>query len=232
MDKLIVVLEALRGITDHRDIIYLIEVLAVIEKMQGKGRMKGIPGGFDEYSSPQADYAAELMQKVPMLYLKVIRITLDLLLTAYEPIVRSPRAKTESPGRVELKSFKRKYAEIDLKTKLPMLDENGNEILITFIYTYAYIRMHSTRGDADRARSKILSIYADRGMGKGGTGGYIAAALADGRLTEAEILEAWHANRQPDEPITQMSQHYYDFITTWAEPPAPAQLPLALDPVD
>jgi hypothetical protein len=32
-------------------------------------------------------------------------------------------------------------------------------------------------------------------MGKGGRGGYVAAALADGLITEDEILDAYHGER-------------------------------------
>ena len=61
-----------------------------------------------------------------------------------------------------------------------------------FYYTYAYIRQYAGRGDVGHKRKKWLSIYADRGMGRGGSGGWVAAALHEGLVSEGDILDAWH----------------------------------------
>lgn len=103
------------------------------------------------------------------------------------------RPKTDHDrGVVEIKTIKREYPEIDWETKLPLRDKDGNKIMIPFYYSYVYIRLYAGRGDADRRRSKLLSVYADEGMGHGGSGGYVARALEEGLITEDQILDAYH----------------------------------------
>jgi hypothetical protein len=64
-----------------------------------------------------------------------------------------------------------------------------------FDYTYAYVRQYAGKADANRKGTKLLSEYADRGMGKGGSGGYVAAALNVGRITAEDILDAWQEGK-------------------------------------
>ncbi len=75
-----------------------------------------------------------------------------------------------------------------------MTDENGQIVKQDFPCTYAYIRQYASKGNADRQRTALLSLYADRGMDKGGHGGYVAAALDEGLITKEEILDAWNAD--------------------------------------
>jgi hypothetical protein len=89
----------------------------------------------------------------------------------------------------------KRYLEIDFKTGLPKLDADNNEIWIPFSYHYAYIRLYAGKGDSNRKGKKFLSIYADRGTGKGGSGGCVAAALAAELVTENEILDAYHSGQ-------------------------------------
>ncbi len=64
-----------------------------------------------------------------------------------------------------------------------------------FPYTYAYVGQYAGRADASRKGAKLLSLYADQGMGKGGTGGYVAAALQESCITKDDILTAWHKGK-------------------------------------
>jgi len=98
-------------------------------------------------------------------------------------------------GQVEIKTVGRDYPEIDFETGLPMFDENGDPVFKHFDYHYVYVRLFARRGNADKSTPRYKSHYADRGMGKGGFGGYVAAALSGEFVTKNDILDAWHKGK-------------------------------------
>lgn len=122
-----------------------------------------------------------------------LRIVVDLLHAAYRPIAGEAR------GDIQIKTVRRDYLEIDFETGEPVHDEDGKPIYYTAYYPYVYVRIYAGKGDADRRRAKLLSLYADRGSGKqkegGGFGGYVAKALGDGLIDKDAILDAWHAGQ-------------------------------------
>ncbi len=112
-------------------------------------------------------------------------------------------------GSVDVKTVKRDYPVIDWDRGGLLTDDDGNVVMATYFYDYVYIRLWAGKGDVDRKRRKLLSLYADAGMGKGGTGGYVAAALAKGLITEREILAAYHKDLVSADPDCVI---YDDFI--------------------
>lgn len=187
-------LSRIRTLTSADDLRYLERWLA--HELNPYADLRGVKGGFHHYPVGQQlraviDDAETLADEDQA----TLRLVVDMLYEAYRPKADTAR------GQVQIKTIKRDYPEIDRKaseekkTLVYVTDENGEIVYATFYFHYAYIRLYAAKGDADRKAPKLLSIYADRGMGKGGSGGYVAAALADELVTEDEVLNAWHAGK-------------------------------------
>jgi hypothetical protein len=194
--------------TDHKDIRYLLEYATEAET-EGyiRGKMHGLPGGFESMNfDPRFDDSRAAIRLLKLPELAVYRQALLLVEHALSPVPGHER------GIVEIKIQSRFYQDIDFETKLPILDQNGQPVGLNVDYRYCYVRFVARRGDADHKRKKQMSIYADSGMGRGGSGGVVARALDDNMITESDVLDAWHAYREPDEPIIKMSKNYERFI--------------------
>ncbi len=144
--------------------------------------------------SPELIQAVKRVRRLDDDELEVIGLQVDALYELLRPKVETAR------GQVQVKAIiKRDEADEDgdLDEDLESDDPTGEERdQATRIFYYAYLRLHSSKGDADRSRDRLLSVYIDRGMGRGGTGGYLAAALERKLITQDEILDAYHASRQ------------------------------------
>ena len=103
------------------------------------------------------------------------------------------RPSDTARGVVIVKTLHKSYPEIDFETGLQKLDGDGNKIFLKFDYRYVYVRMYAAGGNADKQGKKLAALYADRGMGKGGSGGIVAAALDADLITKNDVLDAWHA---------------------------------------
>lgn len=210
-EQLLKALGLVRRFSDHNDVKYLLEY---VKTDFFSGKMHGFQGGFQSYAD-----AADFEQTLTAIHAlsvedkAVLTPVLGIMYDLLRPIVNE-----EARGNVNLTTIKRNYAVIDWTATsdaghiVYALDEHGQVITEAFYYTYAYVRLSGSRGDGSRKRRKQVVVYADRGMGKGGSGGYIAAALDDGLITEQDVLDAWHYNRLPDEPLTKMSANYENFI--------------------
>ncbi len=84
---------------------------------------------------------------------------------------------------MELKTLLLTFPQMDSTTGAQALDPKLQPMTRIAALQFCYVR--PGRGGE--------SIYADRGMGRGGTGGCVAAALREGGVTETEILDAWQA---------------------------------------
>ncbi len=95
--------------------------------------------------------------------------------------------------RVELKTMVLTFPQVDPATGGPALDANQQPMVRIAAFQFCYVRQGQRKVSQSRHYWGCESIYADRGMGRGGTGGYVAAALREGVVTETEILDAWRA---------------------------------------
>ncbi len=187
-ENLIQLLPDLYAITDHRDLRYLAQRLR--ESVHWPVQRRGI--GYLRYKLDQT--GQDFMERalaLPEWDQQALVHVCELLYAAYAPQVDTAH------GQVQVKTVLRMYINIDFETGLPKTDpETGEFETVTIGYDYVYIRLHAVKGDGDHKRAKLLSIYADQGMGRGGTGGHVAHALSMERITEADILTAWHQGRQ------------------------------------
>lgn len=170
-------------------------------------KLKGVKGGHEAYKAGQLDAILTLINDLGPDDRYTLEVVAGLLSQLMEPVTDQAR------GVVQLKTQIRRYPVIDWAETAKsggllvyVLDENGEIVKEDFTYTYAYVRIYAGRGDKSRKKAKLRSVYADEGMGKGGTGGYVAAALTEGLVTEEEILDAWHAGQE------QGKEHYEKFI--------------------
>src|SRR5258707_10216678 len=156
------ILDKLPRLTDSDDVRWLLCYVGV--KAHYPVNIRGI--GYHGYGlSLHLKDIAALVDGLEETDLVTLYKTLNLVYEGLRPKIKDAR------GVVEIKTVVREYAEIDWDTLLPLLDEQGNPVMIPFSYSYVYIRLYAGKGDADRRRKKLLSICADEGMGHGGTGG-------------------------------------------------------------
>jgi hypothetical protein len=179
----------LRAVTNSDDMRWLTQY---VRQRQGlRPRLRGILGGFEGYTlSDELEQAHDKAEELGEADLRTFGIVVDLL---YELL--RPKSGDES-GQVDLKTIVRSYPQIDFNTGLPEMDANGDPVFMDFAYTYCYIRQYASKGGPGNRTPRLLSIYADRGMGKGGSGGYVAAALRDELVTREQILSAWHSGEK------------------------------------
>lgn len=187
---------SLRDITHPDDMRWLSE--AIREIMGLRPDLRGLPGGFDRFKVSPA--AVDLRASIRELNPGDLRLILDVVEYLHDLL----RPQTgDSLGVVDLKTIFKTYTDIDFKTGLPEIDpKTGAPVTVTIGYTYCYIRLHAAHGGKDRKMTRFLSIYADKGMGRGGSGGYVAWALSRNLITEREILAAWHLGKDA----------YFEFI--------------------
>ena len=205
-EKLDATLALLPAITEAVDFRWLREFIWSRLNDHHRSKLHGYAGGHEGYSLSEAlDAVAQSSLGLDADDLNTLSRVVNILYPLLAPLVGS-----QSRGTVQLKTIIKEYPEIDWQaTKeagftIYVFDQKtGAPLLVPFSYTYVYIRIHASKGDADKRRSKLLSIYADRGMGKGGTGGIVACCLLKGIITSDEILDAWHAGLET----------YGDFVT-------------------
>ncbi len=183
------VLQALGSVTKADDMLW---VTQYVRDREGKSaHMYGFKGHYTGYElSPALRHLRGLAQPLSKEDVHSLGIVAGLLLDLLRP------KPSQAVGTVDLKTIMRFYPDIDFETGLPVIDENGAPVGLTIGYTYCYIRQYAAHGDQDRGTSRQLSIYADRGMGKGGTGGYVAAAKLAGLIDDSAILNCWHEGRE------------------------------------
>ena len=200
-DRLLKALELLRSVSSSDDLRWLRAFVALALGLRPNLRgivaqVKGESRTFENYSKSPALLAAHsAVSSLGADDLKVVYLVVDLLYERSRPL-----ADDASRGKVQIKTLKKKYLEIDKETGLPVLDEKGREIWVEFSFPYAYIRVYAGKGDADRKRQRLLSIYADRGGKKEGLGrgGIVAGALELQLITEDDLLDAYHNGELPE----------------------------------
>ena len=166
-------LMAVRELTDAVEARWLREEVHARLDDHYRAKLHGVAGGHSEYRrGATLDRAFELAAALDQDNLATLAIVVDLMYELLQP------QTTDKGGEVQLKTVKRSYQKVDYVDGMPMpvFDANGVPVMQDYRYTYAYIRLYAGRGDADRKRQKLLSIYADRGMGQRGSGGIVAAA--------------------------------------------------------
>jgi hypothetical protein len=196
-DVLRTVLNLLARVDNADDLLWLEQ--SANNDLGGRGRMHGHRGGLEGYSIRLGARAAAAWDEYDRLdedERKTFALIAGMLHRALKVRMGDGR------GSVRVKTQKRDFPEIDFETGLYVKDEDGKILKRRFYYNYVYIRQYASGGDDTRDKRKFLMLYADQGMGKGGTGGYVAAALDEGLITDDDILDAWAAGQT----------HYSDFI--------------------
>jgi hypothetical protein len=140
-EPLMIALESLRAITSADDMRWLYTHAALA--LGQKPNLRGIKYREDAPNA-QTRQVAQQISALPAADLKVVGLVADLLYAALRPQTDSAR------GQVQIKTVVKKFVEIDFKTGLPQIDDEGNEIWLTFNYYYAYIRLYAGKGDSDR----------------------------------------------------------------------------------
>jgi hypothetical protein len=190
-DVLRAVLQRLARVDNADDILWLEQ--SAINDLGGRGRMHGHRGGLEGYFGKLGARAAAAWDEYDRLdedERKTFAQVAGMLHRALKVRVGDGR------GQVKVKTQIRDFPEIDFETGLYLTDENGQVLKRRFYYNYVYIRQYASGGDDSRNKRKAVLLYADQGMGKGGTGGFVATALDEGLITNDEILDAWGAGKE------------------------------------
>ncbi len=188
-------LTALGKLDNAVDLRWLSEELRAWNIDGYRAKLHGIPGGHADYARPRALTAAyDAAAVLSPADRRTLAIMVDMLYRLMSP------QPDEARGMVQLKTIVKHFPVIDWAATgdgnlVYAQDDNGDVITEPHSYTYAYIRQYAGKGNADRKGARLLSLYADRGMGKGGSGGYVAAAYSAELVTQDDILNAWHEGK-------------------------------------